>query len=76
MQIARWGNSLAVRLPAALVERLGLKEGDHIEIQPLGKGVLGVDRALTLEERLEILRRSRGALPSDYRFDRDSAHER
>ena len=32
MQIAKWGNSLAVRLPAAVVEALELKEGDEIEI--------------------------------------------
>jgi antitoxin MazE len=31
MQVARWGNSLAVRLPAAVVEALELKEGDEIE---------------------------------------------
>ena len=32
MQVAKWGNSLAVRLPAAVVEALELKEGDDIEI--------------------------------------------
>ena len=28
MQVGRWGNSLAIRLPAAMVEALDLKEGD------------------------------------------------
>jgi antitoxin MazE len=32
MQVGRWGNSLAVRLPAAVVEALGLTGGDEIEI--------------------------------------------
>ncbi|RKT45315.1 AbrB/MazE/SpoVT family DNA-binding domain-containing protein [Thiocapsa rosea] len=32
MQISKWGNSLAVRLPAAVIEALALKEGDDIEI--------------------------------------------
>ena len=32
MQIARWGNSLAVRLPVELVRKLGLKEGDSIDV--------------------------------------------
>ncbi len=32
MRILKWGRSLAVRLPAALAENLGLKEGDDIEI--------------------------------------------
>jgi antitoxin MazE len=32
MQVAKWGNSLAVRLPAKLVAELGLAEGDEIQI--------------------------------------------
>src|SRR6185437_6751902 len=32
MQVSRWGNSLALRLPAAIVEALDLKEGDQIEV--------------------------------------------
>ena len=33
MQVSKWGNSLAVRLPAEVVEALDLKEGDQIEIR-------------------------------------------
>ena len=33
MQVSKWGNSLAVRLPAEVVEALKLKEGDQIEIR-------------------------------------------
>ena len=36
MQVAKWGNSLAVRLPAAVVEVLALREGDEIEIVVAG----------------------------------------
>ncbi len=36
MQVAKWGNSLAVRLPAAVVEALKLKEGNQIEIRIVG----------------------------------------
>ena len=32
MQVAKWGNSLAVRLPASVVKAMSLKEGDDIEI--------------------------------------------
>ena len=32
MQVAKWGNLLAVRLPAELVRELGLKEGDQIDL--------------------------------------------
>jgi len=37
MQVSKWGNSLAVRLPAAVVDALGLKEGDDIEIRIAGE---------------------------------------
>jgi antitoxin MazE len=37
MRVSKWGNSLAVRLPAAVVEALDLKEGDEIEISVAGK---------------------------------------
>ena len=36
MQVAKWGNSLAIRLPAAVVDALDLKEGDQIEIRVAG----------------------------------------
>lgn len=32
MQVSKWGNSLAIRLPASVVEALGLHEGDDIEV--------------------------------------------
>jgi antitoxin MazE len=32
MQLGKWGNSLAVHLPAAVVDALELKESDEIEI--------------------------------------------
>ena len=30
--IAKWGNSLALRLPADYVRRMGVKEGDQLEV--------------------------------------------
>ncbi len=38
LQINRWGNSLAVRLPAQLVRQLGLQEGSQLsaELTPEG----------------------------------------
>jgi len=32
MHVSKWGNSLAIRLPATVVEALGLKEDDEVEI--------------------------------------------
>jgi antitoxin MazE len=76
MQVARWGNSLAVRLPAAVVEALQLKEGEHIEIQVAGRRSLEVARKPAPRELLARLRRFRGRLPADFRFDRLEANGR
>ena len=76
MQVAKWGNSLAVRLPAIVVEALGLKEGDEIEIHVAGAKQFGVARKPTREEMLKRLRAFRGRLPADFKFDRDEANAR
>ena len=76
MQIAKWGNSLAVRLPAAVVEALALKEGDEIEIYVAGARQFGVARKPGRQELLKRLRALRGRLPADFKFDRDEANAR
>ena len=77
MQVSKWGNSLAIRLPAAVVEVLGLKEGDDIDVQVAGARTLGIwpDAALDAEV-LARLRAYRGSLPADFHFDRLLANER
>ena len=75
MQIAKWGNSLAVRLPAELVRELGLKEGDQVDLVP-GQDGLHVQRARSAGDILKDLRRFRGTLPASQRLNRDAVHER
>ena len=76
MQVGKWGNSLAVRLPASIVEALGLKEGDEIEIHVADEREFGVSRKPGREELLKRLRAFRGRLPADFKFDRDEANAR
>jgi antitoxin MazE len=76
MQVAKWGNSLAVRLPQAVVEALKLKEGDDIEITVAGMRKFEVGRDRRREEALGRLRALKRPLPSGFRFDRDEANER
>jgi antitoxin MazE len=77
MQVSKWGNSLAVRLPKALVEELGLKEGDELDVVAARKNAIEVE---TKEERrrraIENLASLNWTLPADYKFDRDEANER
>jgi antitoxin MazE len=76
MQVAKWGNSLAVRLPAAVVEALTLKEGDEIEIHVVGARAFEVKKRPERRELLARLRKFRGRLPADFKFDRLEANER
>jgi antitoxin MazE len=76
MLVAKWGNSLAVRLPAAVVEALELKEGDDIEIRVADRRELELSRKPSREELLKRLREFRGRLPADFKFDRDEANAR
>jgi antitoxin MazE len=76
MQVAKWGNSLAVRLPAVVVEVLELKEGDEIEIRVAGAREFEIGRKPGREELLKRLRSFRGRLPADFKFDRDEANGR
>lgn len=76
MQVAKWGNSLAVRLPASVVEALGLKPGDNIDIHVSGERSFGVEKAPSARDFLARIRKYRGRLPSDFKFDRLQANER
>lgn len=80
MRVSKWGNSLAIRLPAAVVEGLNLKEGDEIEIRVAGSKNFEVKKDRTREQALEGLRKLRrklsGKFPEGFVFDREEAHER
>lgn len=76
MRVSRWGNSLAVRLPRALVNDLGLKAGDRLEVVSANPGRLAVARD---ESRLRAVERMRARalpIPDDYAFDREEANAR
>jgi len=80
MQVAKWGNSLGVRLPMALVHQLGISEGDELLVVPAarraGAPAIQISREPSKIERLQAMRRYRGALPDGFKFDRDEANER
>ena len=76
MQVARWGNSLAIRLPAAVVEALELNEGDQIEIRVASDRAFEVSRDRSSERAIERLRSLRRALPPGFTFSREDANER
>lgn len=76
MQVAKWGNSLAVRLPAAVVKALDLKEGDEIEIRVAGSRSFEVERDRSREQAMETIRSFRVKMPDGWKFDRDEIYDR
>ncbi len=76
MQVSKWGNSLAIRLPAAVVEALALREGDDIEVVIADARVFQIKKKPGREEVLAKLRQFRGRLPDDFTFDRNDANAR
>jgi antitoxin MazE len=76
MQVSKWGNSLAVRLPSEVVEALKLREGDQIEIRIANTREFEVRRDPAPQRALERLRRLRHPLPAGFVFDRAEANAR
>jgi antitoxin MazE len=76
MQVSKWGNSLAIRLPKDVVEALGLKVGDELKVTASGDRKIALERQLTREEALERIRTTRVTLPEGYKFDREEANAR
>lgn len=76
MQVSKWGNSLAIRLPAAIVKALELKEGDDIEIRVAGEKAFEVSRDESRRRALKNLRKLRRPFPAGFVFDRDEIYER
>ena len=76
MQVSKWGNSLAIRLPAAVVDALKLKEGDSVEIRVAGKREFEVSRDRSRQRALENLRKLRRPFHLGFVFDREEANER
>ncbi|MGK6311047.1 AbrB/MazE/SpoVT family DNA-binding domain-containing protein [Variovorax sp. DT-64] len=76
MQVAKWGNSLAIRLPLALVKKLNLSEGDEVRLSVHSPRALGLSKKPGKEEIVAALREFEGRLPEAFKFDRDDANER
>jgi antitoxin MazE len=76
MQVSKWGNSLAVRLPKSLVEKLGLAAGDELNVVEASKDRIAVEKVDKRAEFLKQMEQFKWPLPEGYKFDRDEANER
>jgi antitoxin MazE len=76
VKFAKWGNSLAIRIPAEVVAKLGISPNDEAQIKVTGEFSFEISRDRSREEALEAIRRLRRPLPPGYKFNREEAHER
>ena len=76
MKVAKWGGSLAIRLPKRLVDELGLAPGDELAIVEASKATLAVDKVDRRAQFLERMEQFRWPAPDGYVFDRDEANAR
>lgn len=76
VQVSKLGNWLAVRLPKALVESMGLAAGDDLEIVEAGKDRIAVRKAERRAEAIARMAARAWMQPADYRFDREEANAR
>jgi antitoxin MazE len=76
MRVSKWGNSLAIRIPSAVVEALKLREGTEVVVRVASSRELeiGVDRSR--EQAIQRLHKFRGQLPAGFIFDREEANAR
>lgn len=73
MRVAKWGNSLAIRIPRDVADALRLEVGSEVTIVPLKDG-LGMSRRPSRAEEILGLRKFRGRMPEGFRFDREEAN--
>ena len=76
MVVSRWGNSLGVRLPRALVDDLGLQPGDELEVVAATSTRIEVVKDVRRAQAVDRMRARGLRIPEGYAFDRDEANAR
>jgi antitoxin MazE len=76
MQVSKWGNSLAVRLPKALVESMALSDGDEINVVDVIGRTIVVEKQAKRRAALSNMAKRDWKAPEGYKFDRDEANKR
>jgi antitoxin MazE len=76
MQVAKWGNSLAIRIPSVVVDALELKEGDDVVVRIAEDRAFEIERNDARQTAFERIKAFRLRLPPDWMFDRNEANSR
>jgi antitoxin MazE len=76
MKFSKWGNSLAIRIPADVVDKLGISPDEEAQIKVTGEYSFEVTRDRRREEAIEAIRKLAVPLPPGYRFNREELYDR
>jgi antitoxin MazE len=76
MKFAKWGNSLAIRIPSDVVEKLGISPNEEVEIRVTGENSFEVTRDRRRQDAIEAIRKLAVPLPAGYRFNREEIYDR
>lgn len=76
MKFAKWGNSLAIRIPADVVAKLGISPDEEAQIRVTGEHSFEISRDRTRQEAIEKMRKLRFVVPDDYVFNRGEIYDR
>lgn len=74
MQVSKWGNSLAVRLPKKLVESLGIAEGDDVNIVSADSQTIVISKNDDKSDFILKLRLLQKRKPKGFVWSRDDAN--
>jgi antitoxin MazE len=75
MKFAKWGNSVAVRIPAEVAEKLGFRLGEPAQFAITRDNKLQIGRDRSREEAIEKMKSLRFVVPGDFKFDRDEIYD-
>jgi antitoxin MazE len=75
MRVSKWGNSLAVRIPAEIVEELGLKEGDEVSFKRTGPNKIVIETPMSAEDRIKWLHANTQIKSTGWKFNRDELYD-
>jgi antitoxin MazE len=76
MKFAKWGNSIAIRIPADVVAKLGISPDEEAQIRVTGDHSFEISRDRTRQKAIERMRKLRFVVPDDYVFNRDEIYDR
>lgn len=76
MKFAKWGNSVAIRIPAEVVAKLGISPDEEAQIRVTGEHSFEVTRDRSRQEAIEAIRKMARPLPPGYKFNRDEIYDR